>query len=165
MTIPHHEERARFSSVMAARTSAKELIGLFEKLGDSDKFSVFAKPYCFADLLECCAKRVPASSFDALLATLDAAWMGDALYRIYDKPDARARIAPFVRKVLEISLTKEEVLLRRMKALRLCGITAGDEDTIDLARQAGLPDTGLAKIRDALARQAAQPPLKLDCPF
>lgn len=164
MTIPHQEERARFAAVMAARTSAKELIGLFDKLGDSEKFSLRAKPYCFADLIESCTQRVPASSLDALLEAMNWNWVGDSHYRLYDKGEARKRIGPLIRKVLEAS-RKDEVLERRMGRLRFSGAVASNEDAIELAREAGLSEQHQQQVREALARLAARPPEDIECPF
>lgn len=163
MKTPHQEERARFAAVMAARPSAKELIALFDKLGDSEKFSIWAKPHCFADLIEACIQRVPASSLDALLEAMNWNWVGDVHYRIYDCVEARKRLGPLVRKVLEAS-RKDDVLARRLGSLRFSGVVSSNEDALALGSSAGLSGPHQQETREALARVAARP-IDLECPF
>lgn len=165
MPKPHEQERERFAAVMAARTSTKDLIGLFDKLGDSEKFSWWAKPYCFADLIEVCAERVPASALDALLETMSWNWVGDVVYRVYEPAEARKRIAPLVRKVVELSSHRDDILERRLRKLSFSGAVDSTEQALEIALEAGLPVKNLEQAKAALARIAARPPEEVECPF
>ncbi len=164
MTQPYQEERARFAQVMAARKSATELISLFDKLCESEKFSIWAKPYCFADLLETCAARVPASALDALLEAVILSWAGDVLWRVYPEDVAGQKAWPLVRKAIEAS-KGPGVLERRLRALRSGGVLRNLGQAVALAEREAYPPDLLAALRAQVGRFEAQPSPAQECPF
>jgi hypothetical protein len=157
------EQRERFARVMAARTTSKDLIGLFDKLVESDKFSIPAKPHCFADLLVKCALRVPGSKLDELLAAIDDAWAGDIIRSAYGD-GADVIIGGVVRRALEVA-TQDDVIERRLNVLRHSGLVRDAAHALELAVGAGLPDEIAARLQAALARLAAKPRPEQPCPF
>ncbi len=164
MPPPYQEERARFGQVMAARKSATELIALFDKLCESEKFSIWVKPHCFADLLETCAARVPAASLDALLDAISLSWAGDVLWKLYPEQVAGQKAWPLVRKVIEAS-KGPGVLERRLRALRSGGVLRSLGQTVTLAEREAYPAALLAALRTQVDQFEAQPSPAQECPF
>jgi hypothetical protein len=156
-------ERERFAKVMAARATSKDLIGLFTKLAESDKFAIPAKPYCFADLLTKCALRVPSSKLDELLLAIDDVWAGDIIRHTYGD-QADVLIAAFVRRALEL-VKDDDILERRLTLLYHSGLVQDTTHALTLAIDAGLPDDAGERLRDALNRLAARPRSEQVCPF
>lgn len=155
-------ERERFAQVMAARKSARELIGLADKLLESDKFSPWYKPYCFADYVAACTERVGVSSLGDLLVALKNAWVGDIIRSVY-QADADQVFCMLVRRVLEVT-TLDETIERRLSLMLFAGIIKNHDHAIELALDAGLPADGERRLRDTLARLAARP-IDDSCPF
>jgi hypothetical protein len=156
------EQRERFAKVMAARTTSKDLIGLFDKLVESDKFSIPAKPHCFADLLVKCSLRVPGSKLDELLAAIDDAWAGDIIRSAYGAQTDQI-VGSVVRRALEVA-TDDDVLERRLKVLHLGGLVRDPAHALELAVAAGLSEDGAARLRAALQRLSVKPKPRADEP-
>jgi hypothetical protein len=157
------EQRGRFAKVMAARSTSKDLIDLFDKLAESDKFAIAAKPYCYADLLTKCALRVPGSKLDELLIAIDGAWAGDIIRHTYGD-EADPIIAAFVRRALEV-VKDDDVLERRLNLLYHAGLVRDTAHALMLAIASGLPEDAGERLRDALNRLAARPRTEQVCPF
>jgi hypothetical protein len=157
------EQRDRFTKVMAARATSKDLIDLFDKLAESDKFAIAAKPYCFADLLTKCALRVPSSKLDELLIAIDGVWAGDIIRHTYGD-GADPIIAAFVRRALEV-VKDDDILERRLNLLYHSGLVRDATHALMLAIAAGLPESAGEHLRDALNRLAARPRTEPVCPF
>ena len=157
------EQRERFAKVMAARTTSKDLIGLFRKLVESDKFDIPAKPHCFADLLVKCSLRIPGSKLDELLTAIDDAWAGDIIRSTYGD-GADPIIGGVVRRALEVAM-QDDVIERRLGLLRHSGLVRDPAHALELAVAAGLPGDIAARLRDALARISARPRPVQACPF
>lgn len=155
-------ERERFAQVMAARKSSRELIGLAEKLLESDKFSPWYKPYCFADYITSCTERVANGSLDELLAALSGVWVGDIIRSVYHD-DTDQVVGGLVRRALEF-VSNADVLERRLQLLVFAGLARTKEHAIGLALDAGMPADGERRLRDAVARLAARP-VDESCPF
>jgi beta-glucosidase-like glycosyl hydrolase len=147
---------------MAARKSARELIGLADKLLESDKFSPWYKPYCFADYVTACTERVGVSALEDLLVALKNAWVGDIIRSVY-QDDADQVVCALVRRVVEAS-NKDEAVERRLTLMIFAGLVKNPEHAIELALDAGLPADVESRLRDALARLAARP-VDNSCPF
>ena len=155
-------ERERFAQVLAARKTSRELIGLAEKLLESDKFSPMFKPYCFADYIAACTERVGNAALDELLLALKCAWVGDIIRSVY-QDDADQVVCALVRRALEF-VSKDDVLERRLQLLVFAGLVRTNEHAIELALDAGMPVAGERRLRDALSRLAARP-VDDSCPF
>jgi len=159
---PLTTERERFAQVMAARKTSRELVGLAEKLAESDKFSMHYKPYCFADFVAACTERVADSSLEALLVAIKDVWVGDIIRSVY-QDDADDVVCGLVRRALEVA-SKDETVSRRLHLMLFGGLVKSNDHAIALARAAGMSADGERRLRDALARLAALP--KDDsCPF
>jgi hypothetical protein len=159
----YESERERFAKVMAARSTSKDLIDLFGKLAESDRFAIPAKPFCFADLLTKCSLRVPGSKIDELLVAIDSVWAGDIIRRSYGD-EADVLIAAFVRRALEL-VKDDDILERRLTLLYHSGLVQDTTHALTLAIGAGLPDDAGERLRDALNRLAARPRTQEVCPF
>lgn len=155
-------ERERFAQVMAARKSARELIGLADKLLESDKFSPWYKPYCFADFVAACTERVGVSALEDLLVALKNAWVGDIIRSVY-KDDTDQVVCALVRRALEV-VSKDDAVERRLHLMLFAGLVKSGEHAIELALDAGLPAEGEVRLRAVLERLAARP-LDDSCPF
>lgn len=155
-------ERERFAQVMAARKSARELIALADKLLESDKFSPWYKPYCFADYIAACTERVGVSALEDLLVALKHAWVGDIIRSVY-QDDADQVVCALVRRVVEAS-SKDEVVERRLTLMIFAGLVKSAEHAIELALDAGLPADVEIGLRATLARLAART-VDDSCPF
>ncbi|KVP16941.1 hypothetical protein [Burkholderia ubonensis] len=156
-------QRARFAQVMAARKTSRDLIGLVEKLAESDKFAIPAKPYCFADLMTACTERVTNSALEDLLVAIRDVWVGDIIRGTY-KDETDAIVRGLVRRALEAA-TKDETIERRLFMMRFGGLVKDNEHALALAVAAGLPREGEARLREALSRLAAKPRVDEPCPF
>ncbi|KWA84029.1 hypothetical protein WL29_21935 [Burkholderia ubonensis] len=156
-------QRERFAKVMAARKSSRELVGLVEKLAESDKFTIGARPYCFADLVTVCTERVANTALEDLLVAIKDVWVGDIIRNAF-KDETDAIVRGLVRRVLELTTT-DEAIERRMFLMHFGGLIKDNEHAITLAVAAGLPKEGEARLRDALARLAAKPRVEAPCPF
>ncbi|KVP75100.1 hypothetical protein [Burkholderia ubonensis] len=156
-------QRERFAQVMAARKSSRELIGLVEKLAESDKFTISSKPHCFADLVAVCTERVTNSSLEDLLVAIKDVWVGDIIRNAYqDETDVIVR--GLVRRALEVA-TKDDTIERRLFMMRFGGLIKDNEHALTLAVAAGLPQAEEARLRESLARLAAKPKVDEPCPF
>ncbi len=157
------EERARFAKVVAARKTTKELVGLFEKLTESDKFLASSKPYCFVDLIAACAARVPVAELGKVLWAIEDEWVGDMLHNVLGQ-EADAAFQPLVRKVLE-PITDVKVFSERMLTLRFSAVVTDEEHAFALARKAGLPQAAYERLKALQAYLAANPLPPQECPF
>ena len=155
-------ERERFAQVMAARKSARELIGLADKLLESDKFSPAYKPYCFADLIATCTERVGNGTLEELLVALKNAWVGDLVRTVY-QDDTDQVVGALVRRTLETP-TLDETIGRRLNLMLFAGFIKSEEHAIEVARDAGLSAPAEQRLRDVFARLAALP-VDDSCPF
>lgn len=155
-------ERERFAQVMAARKTARELIGLADKLLESDKFSPWYKPYCFADFIAACTERVGAGALEELLLALKNAWVGDIVRSVYHD-DTDQVVCALVRRALETP-TLDETIGRRLNLLLFAGFVRNAEHAVELTLDAGISAEGEQRLRDVFARLAA---LSVDdsCPF
>ncbi len=156
-------DRERFAKVMAARSTSNDLIGLFDKLAESDRFAIPAKAFCFADLLTKCSLRVPGSKIDDLLVAIDGVWAGDIIRHALGA-QADPLIGGFVRRTLEL-VKDDDVLERRLQLLHHAGLVHDATHALELCLTAGVPDEVTARLRDALTRIAARPRSPKDCPF
>ena len=165
--MPHDKylatQRERFAKVMAARKSSRELVGLVEKLAESDKFTIGAKPYCFADLVTVCTERVANTALEDLLVAIKDVWVGDIIRNAF-KDEADVIVRGLVRRVLEMT-TKDDAIERRLFMMLFGGLIKDNEHALALAVAAGLPGTEEARLRDTLARLAARPKDDTPCPF
>lgn len=159
---PLTAERERFAEVMAARKTSRDLIGLAEKLAESDKFSIQYKPYCFADFITTCTARVGVSALEDLLVAIKNAWVGDIIRTAY-QDDTDQVVCVLVRRALEVA-TRDDTIGRRLHLMLFAGIIKSNEHAIALAVDAGLPPEGEQRLRDVLARLAALP-ADYSCPF
>ena len=155
-------ERERFAQVMAARKTARELIGLADKLLESDKFSPWYKPYCFADFIAACTERVGTGALEELLVALKNAWAGDIVRSVYHE-DTDQVVCGLVRRALETP-TLDETIGRRLNIMLFAGFVRDAEHAIDLALDAGISAEGEQRLRDVFARLAALP-VDDSCPF
>jgi hypothetical protein len=155
-------ERERFAKVIDARTSSRDLIGLANKLLDSDKFSPAYKPHLFADLVAAWVARVTDSTVEDSLATAKQVWVGDIIRTVY-QDDTDQVVCALVRRALEF-VTKDEVVDRRLHMMLFAGFVKNGMHALELALDAGLPAPAEQRIRDALARLAARP-IDESCPF
>lgn len=155
-------ERERFAQVMAARKSARDLIGLTEKLLESDKFSNRFKPYCFADLVTECTTRVGNGTLEELLLALKNAWVGDVIRRVY-LDSADQIFCGLVRRALETP-SQDETILRRLDILLFANFVQSAEHAIALGQLAGMSDMNVQRMREVFSRRPATV-TNATCPF
>jgi hypothetical protein len=155
-------ERSRFADVMAARKTPQEFIGLAERLAESTKFAIAAKPYCLADFIQASATRVPATALDALLLALQGVWAGDIIRANFR--DADILLRPLVRRALETVKT-DAVLAQRLRVMWFARLIESPEHALELAVAAGLPGDKESALCGMLEAMAARAKPEEPCPF
>ncbi|WP_434717093.1 hypothetical protein P5X00_36975 [Paraburkholderia sp. A2RO-4L] len=155
-------ERERFAGVMAARKTPQDFIGLAERLAESTKFAIEAKPHCLADFIQTSATRVPDAALDALLVALQGVWAGDLIRGKFN--DADTLLRPLVRRALETAKTGN-ALAKRLRVMWSARIVESPEHALELALAAGLSRDKVPTLRSMLEALAARPKAEEPCPF
>lgn len=142
------EECGRFEVVMAARKKTAELIGLFDKLPTSDKFSAEAKPYCFELLLRTTAQKVPDRELTKLLAAVQRSAAVPLVRTQVGESQADLIAAALVRRLFSATERETAPLLRAFVVAEAAGLSTGRSHTLGLLCLAQLPVEDLDAICD-----------------
>lgn len=138
MTAVSEEVRARFSQVLAARKTGKDLIALFDKLSDSTVFLPSVRPACFGMLVAEAADRVKPAEVPSLLA---AVRRNEALAQVrqgYDRDESDRIAASLVRRVLTAAKLERDSLQQSIDALAKSKVTVDKGHVFSLATLAGM---------------------------
>ncbi|GBG14520.1 Tol-pal system protein [Novimethylophilus kurashikiensis] len=136
----------RFGKVMAARKTANELIGLFDRIVDSTKFSQDEKPYCFGYLLQRAAQTVPAKDASSLLAAIRRTEAMPEMRKAFSYDDAERISAAIVRRMLTSVPLEQEPLNRMLDALERAKVTLDSGNCMSLAVLAEMEFDTLERI-------------------
>lgn len=146
--IEKEDVQVRFSQVLAARKSSRELIALMDRLMDSKKFTAAEKPVCFGLLVDEAARR--SSGADAL-ALLAAVRRNDAIAQVrvgYDR-DAADRIAAVLVKRVMTGVPQERVsLTQAIDALIRSKVAVDKGQVFGFASLSGIPHETLDAMCD-----------------
>lgn len=156
-------ERARFEKVMHARKAPIELVELVDRLTESTKFAISAKPYCFADLVVEAGKRMDATSMPTFLAALQSMWVGDIIRGAYGS-QADGILCRFVRRVVDLSPTTETMCIN-LEHLISAGIVSDFAHAFELTKKAGLFGAGLKQLEATQQQLSQRAASRAQCPF
>jgi len=141
-------ERQRFARVMAARNTDREMIELFDKLVQSDKFDAAAKPYCFADLIAEAARRVSDAALPRLMNTVDSSNAARQVRATLDEVARDKALCGLVRRLFNVTPREEDPLMRVFDECVRVGIAPEHGFTLGLAMESGMPIDDLDEICD-----------------
>lgn len=142
MDRPAIDVRTRFSQILAARKTGKQLIDLLDQLRASKKFTEAEKPVCFGMLVPEAAKRVAAHEALALLAAVRRSEALDKVRDVYDEDGAERIAAALVHRVMTSAPLARTPLVTSIDALIKSKVARDKGQVFSLAVLAGIsPDT------------------------
>lgn len=142
------ETLARFGHVVAARRTIPELLGLFQRLSDSEVFEDRYKHLCFVHLLDVCVKKVPDSQAMQLLSAVENSKCCGYLYRMFQYDDIEKILGPLVRRVVLVTPQTAKELTVLFSRFRVKGINKGRIYSICMLLAAGMPLDDVGAICD-----------------
>lgn len=112
----------RFGAVMAARKTSAAILGLFDQLRISERFSDDEKPLCFSMLLEEAARRVKSTELPKLLEVIKASGAIASVRTHLPMADADLPVASVVKRVLATVPMEREPLQQALTDLERFGV-------------------------------------------
>lgn len=133
-----NEELARFAAVVKARKTPAELLDLFEKLQDSNKFSQDCKPECFVLLLQDTLKRIPDKDLKGLILMLSKLNTLDFLRSELDAQLVAPLAILIAKRMMQAAEKTSEGYMSAFQALEMAQVAYGRIETLELCAAAGL---------------------------
>lgn len=147
-TQAYAEDRQRFSQVMKARRTDRELLDLFGKLALSDKFSDASKPYCYADLIAEAAQRVADKNVHLLMATIEEMGAAKKVRAVLSDEEAGVALRHLVKRAFDVSPMDEAPLMNVFMWSERAGVAPDRCHTLCLGLEAGIPMERMDDICD-----------------
>lgn len=141
-------ERKRFSKVVAARKTNRELLELFEKLDGSDKFLLEAKPHLFGDLIDAATRRISGRQVMQLLEAIEASNAARQMRAVTAKDKADVLMRELVKKAFTSDPKDESCMMEAFVRLERSGVSADRGHTVALALESGMPPDDVGDICD-----------------